>query len=484
MNRIEQDSLGLVEVPLKAYYGAQTARALQNFPITKKPIHPMMIKALGMIKLAATTSNHKIGFIDKKRFHYIAIAAQEVIDGTLNEHFVTDAIQGGAGTSAHMNVNEVIANRANELANFELGKYEYIHPNDHLNFGQSTNDVYPSAGRLASLFLVSDLLEALRLLQVSLLKKSEEFEDVLKMGRTHLQDAVPIQLGQEFKAFATSIGRDIKRIKLAFNDLKSVNMGATAVGTGLNADENYKRIIVKELSKVCDIQLTSAKDLVDSTRNVDVFVWASSSLKTCAVNLSKMSNDLRLMASGPLAGFNEINLPQKQPGSSIMPGKVNPVIAEVVNQVCFNVFGNDVTILKAAEAGQLELNVFEPVMFYKLFESIETLTHACDTLRINLIDGVSANKARCEEMVESSIGNITAVAPHIGYANASLIAQKALVEQRKLREVILESGLLTEKELNIILKPKSLTRPGIAGKQLLKARLKDQNHESDTNKQD
>lgn len=479
MNRLEHDSLGVVEVPAHAYYGAQTARALYNFPITKRPIHPMMIKALGMIKLAATISNTKIGFIDKKRFHYIAIATQEVIDGLLNDHFVTDAIQGGAGTSAHMNVNEVIANRANELANYELGTYAYIHPNDHLNFGQSTNDVYPSAGRIASLFLVSELLESLRLLQVSLLKKSEEFEDVLKMGRTHLQDAVPIQLGQEFKAFATSIGRDIKRIKLAFNDLKSVNMGATAIGTGLNADENYKRIIVKELSKVCSIQLTSAKDLVDSTRNVDVFVWASSSLKTCAVNLSKMSNDLRLMASGPLAGFNEINLPQKQPGSSIMPGKVNPVIAEVVNQVCFNVFGNDVTILKAAEAGQLELNVFEPVMFYKLFESIETLTHACDTLRINLIDGVSANKARCEDMVESSIGNITAVAPHIGYANASLIAQKALLEQRKLREVILESGLLNEKELNIILKPKALTRPGIAGKQLLRAKMKEQNHEND-----
>jgi aspartate ammonia-lyase len=479
MTRLEKDSLGFVEVPLNAYYGAQTARALTNFPITLKPIHPMMIRALGMIKLAATSSNHKIGFIDKKRFHFIAIASQEVIDGLLDEHFVTDAIQGGAGTSAHMNVNEVIANRANELAHFPLGTYEYIHPNDHLNFGQSTNDVYPSAGRLASLFLVADLLESLRLLQVSLLKKSEEFEDVLKMGRTHLQDAIPIQLGQEFKAFATSIGRDIKRIKIAFNDLKSVNMGATAVGTGLNADEDYKRIVVKELSRVSGITLTSARDLVDSTRNVDVFVWASSSLKTCAVNLSKMSNDLRLMASGPLAGFNEINLPEKQPGSSIMPGKVNPVIAEVVNQVCFNVFGNDVTILKAAEAGQLELNVFEPVMFFKLFESIETLTHACDTLRINLIDGVSANKARCEDMVESSIGNITAVAPHIGYANASLIAQKALLEQRKLREVILESGLLTEKELNIILKPKSLTRPGIAGKQLLRARMKDQNHEND-----
>lgn len=482
--RIEKDSLGLVEVPVNAYYGAQTQRAKSNFAITNRPINKQMIKALGMIKLASANANYQAGLIDKKRHSVITQAAYEVIEGKLDDYFITDAIQGGAGTSVNMNANEVIANRAAQLANKAMGVYDYIHPNDHINFGQSTNDVYPSAGRLASLFLVAELLEQLQLLQVSLIRKGEQFENILKMGRTHLQDAIPIQLGQEFKAFATSLSRDIKRIKLAFNDLKAVNMGATAIGTGLNADETYKRLIVKELSKISGINLTSAKDLVDSTRNVDTFVWAHSALKTLAVNISKMSNDLRLMASGPITGFGEISLPEKQPGSSIMPGKVNPVIAEVANQVCFNVFGNDVTVLKAAEAGQLELNVFEPVMFYKIFESIETLTNGLYTLRVNAIDDIVANETRCNELVEMSIGSITAIAPHIGYANASNLAKIALLEKRKLRDVILESGLLSEKELDVILKPKSLTRPGIAGKHLLAKKIKEQHHENDSHSND
>lgn len=481
--RVEKDSLGEIYVPIHALYGAQTQRSLENFPITHRPIHREMIRAVGMIKKASAIANHKVDLLDARRTKYIVAACDEVIDGKLNDWFITDLIQGGAGTSVNMNANEVIANRASQLARKPIGTYEYIHPNDHINFGQSTNDVYPSAGRIASIMLVNRLLEELTLLQISLLKKSEEFEDVLKMGRTHLQDAIPIQLGQEFHAFATSITRDIKRIKIAFNDLKSVNMGATAVGTGLNTDERYKKIIVKELSQICGINLTSAKDLVDSTRNVDTFVWASSSLKTLAVNLSKMANDLRLMASGPKTGFGEIKLPEKQPGSSIMPGKINPVIPEVVNQVCFNVFGNDVTILKAAEAGQLELNVFEPVLFYKIFESIETLTNACHTLRVNAIDGIEANRERCQELVDISIGTITAVAPHIGYTNASRLAKKALFENRRLKEILIESNLIGEADLEIILDSRTMTRPGIAGKKLLLKRQKEQSereiHETD-----
>ena len=470
--RIERDSLGEVTLDSHVLYGAQTKRAIDNFPITKRPIHQTMIRALGMIKLASANANFKAGMLDAERHSYIVRACQDVIDGKLDQWFITDAIQGGAGTSVNMNANEVIANQAALYANKQIGVYDFIHPNDHINFGQSTNDVFPTAGRITSLFLSRKLLEELQALQVSLLKKSEEFEDVLKMGRTHLQDAIPIQLGQEFKAFATSFNRDIKRIKFAFADLRSTNMGATAIGTGLNADERYRRLVTKELSAISGLALTSARDMIDSTRNVDAFVWASSALKTLAVNLSKMANDLRLMASGPKTGFAEINLPERQPGSSIMPGKVNPVIAEVTNQVCFNVFGNDVSILKAAEAGQLELNVFEPVIFYKLFDSIDTLTNAIVTLRENAINGITANRERCQEHVENSIGSITAVAPHIGYANASKIAKQALMEKRKLRDVLLESNLISEKELDIILSAKEITKPGISGKHLLLKRQK------------
>lgn len=478
--RMEKDSLGMVSLPSHVLYGAQTKRAMDNFQITKNPIHPIMIQSLGMIKLASANANALAGLLDPIKHAYIASACQDVIDKKLNQWFVTDAIQGGAGTSVNMNANEVIANQAALYANRRIGVYDYIHPNDHINFGQSTNDVYPSAGRLTALFLSKDLLAELQLLQIALLKKSEEFENVLKMGRTHLQDAIPIQLGQEFKAFATSLSRDSKRIKFAFADLRSINMGATAIGTGLNADEGYRKVVVKELSKISTLSLTSAKDMIDSTRNVDSFVWASSALKTLAVNLSKMSNDLRLMASGPKTGFNEINLPERQPGSSIMPGKVNPVIVEVVNQVCFNVFGNDVTILKAAEAGQLELNVFEPVIFYKLFDSIDTLTNAIKTLRMHAIEGITANVERCNDHVENSVGLITAVAPHIGYANASKIAKQALLENRKVKDVLIESNLISKKELDVILSSKQITRPGISGKHILikKRKKLEEDHEN------
>lgn len=471
--RVEHDSLGQVLVPVNVLYGAQTMRALSNFKITTRTTNKKMIRALGMIKKACAIANNKCGLLDDERLEYIVTACDEVIEGKLDQYFITDEIQGGAGTSVNMNANEVIANRAAQLAGRTIGTYDYIHPNDHINYGQSTNDVFPTAGKLTCLFMVEELLSELTLLEKSLSAKGVEFNGVIKMGRTHLQDAVPIKLGQEFNAFATSLTRDMKRIRIAFNDLKSVNMGATAVGTGINTDERYKRIIVPTLSEIARIQLSSARDLVDGTRNCDTFVWASSALKTFCVNLSKMCNDLRMMASGPKAGFNEIHLPERQPGSSIMPGKVNPVILEVTNQVCFNVFGNDHTILKAAEAGQLELNVFEPVLFKNLFESLETLTNACHTLRVNCIDGIEANIENCQHLVDISIGSITALAPHIGYENASKIAKTALKENRKFREVLLEVGLLTEDELNIILDIDAMTKPGIPGKKLLDKKRKE-----------
>lgn len=461
--RIEKDSLGELQVPKDALYGIQTCRAIRNFPITLMKTHPVMIRSLGMVKKACALANNECGHLDDERLKYIVLACDEVIKGKLNEWFVTDVIQGGAGTSVNMNANEVIANRAAQLAGKELGKYDYIHPNDHINFGQSTNDVFPTAGKLTCLYLVENLLEEVMCLQEALLDKSLEFDDVIKLGRTHLQDAVPIRMGQEFHAFATAFVRDIRRIKLAFGTLKSVNMGATAVGTGINADERYKKICVQYLCELSQVDLTSARDLIDGTRNVDPFVWAHSSLKTLSVSLSKMCNDLRLMASGPKTGLAEIVLPARQPGSSIMPGKVNPVIPEVCNQVCFQVFGNDLTIAKAAEAGQMELNVFEPVLFFNLFQSIDILANACYTLRENAIRGIVANKEHCLEMMENSLGTATALAPHIGYANASAMAKQALKENRKLKELILENKLMTKEKLDVVLDIDEMTRPGIPG---------------------
>lgn len=461
--RIERDSLGEIEVPKNALYGVQTMRATKNFPITHTKTHPMMIHSLGMIKKACALANYECGHLNEEQLQYMVMACDEVIAGKLDEWFITDVIQGGAGTSTNMNANEVIANRGAQLAGKEIGKYDFIHPNDHVNFGQSTNDVFPTAGKLTALFLVANLIEELMLLQESLLDKSIEFNDVIKLGRTHLQDAVPIRMGQEFHAFATSIVRDIRRIKLAFSDLKSVNMGATAVGTGINTDERYKKICVRYLRDISQIDITSARDLIDGTRNVDPFVFAHSSLKTLCVNLSKMCNDIRLMASGPKTGLSEIFLPAKQPGSSIMPGKVNPVIPEVCNQVCFQVFGNDTTITKAAEAGQMELNVFEPVLFYNLFQSIDLLSNACYTLRDNCIVGIVANSEHCREVMENSLGTATALAPHIGYANASKMAKLALKENRKLKELILENNLMSEEKLEKVLNIKEMTSAGIPG---------------------
>ncbi len=466
--RIETDSLGAVEVPKEAYYGAQTLRGKMNFPITGHRISEDFIRAMATVKKAAALANLRAGMISKEIADVMVQACDEILEGKFFEEFITDSIQGGAGTSMNMNINEVIANRAGEILGGEKGAYDKVHPNDHVNYGQSTNDVIPTSGKLTVLMKSGKLLEALEELHDALLEKSKEFDDVIKMGRTHLQDAIPIRLGQEFKAYALPIARDIKRIKYVLEDFKFVNMGATAVGTGLNADVEYVNSIVGTLAEVSGYDIHQVEDLVDGTRNLDSFVWLSSALKIAAVNLSKMSNDLRLMSSGPKAGINEINLPQRQPGSSIMPGKVNPVIPEVMNQVSFQVFGNDQTITKAAEAGQLELNVFEPVLFFNLFQSIEVLTNGVKTLTTNCIQGITANREVCKDMVDGSIGIITALAPHIGYKNSSDIAKEALKTGIPVARLTVERGLLTQAEVETILNPFEMTRPGIPGKVLLR----------------
>lgn len=468
--RTEFDSIGSLEIPVDAYYGVQSLRAKNNFHITKKSMHYEFINSLAQIKKASAITNEHAGLLNYKIANVISIACDEIINGKFHDQFIVDAVQGGAGTSANMNANEVIANRAIELLGCTKGDYTVVHPNDHVNMAQSTNDVIPTAGKLALQMMSEELLRTLERLNLTLLDKSIEFDDVIKMGRTHLQDAVPIRLGQEFKAYAQPIARDIKRIKIALEDLKTVNMGATAVGTGINADTKYVEDVVRILSEVTNVDFVQADDLVDGTRNLDSFVWLSSALKVTAVNLSKMANDLRLMASGPKTGLAEINLPQQQPGSSIMPGKVNPVIPEVMNQVCFQIFGNDQTVTKAAEAGQLELNVFEPVLFFNLFQSIEILKNGVNTLIDNCLVGITANKERCQQLVDMSVGTITALNPHIGYKNAADIAKTSIKTGVSVIDLILERKLLTKEELDIILNPFEMTKPGIPGKSLLKNR--------------
>ncbi len=465
--RIESDSIGEKEIPADAYYGINAVRGAENFGITGRTIHKELVIALAQVKKACAISNFEAGIMTEEVKDAIVQASEEIIEGKLHDQFICDPIQGGAGTTANMNANEVIANRANEILGGELGVYDKVHPNDHVNMGQSTNDAFPTAGKIAALQLGQRTLEELRKLQAALLEKSKEFDHVIKMGRTHLQDAVPIRLGQEYHAYSSVIKRDIKRIENALDGLRVVNMGASAVGTGINVDTEYLKVIVPNLDKVVDLGLTQAEDLVDGTNNLDGFVALSSALKTAAVNLSKMANDIRLLASGPRTGISEINLPERQAGSSIMPGKVNPVIAEVMNQVAFNLIGNDLTITMAAEAGQLQLNVFEPVLLYNLYESIETLGNGVRTFRENLIVGVTANEERCKSLVDNSVGVITAIVPHVGYKNAAKIAKIAIKTGQPVREIALEEGLLSEEELDEILDPFAMTEPGIAAKHLL-----------------
>lgn len=465
--RMEHDSIGEKKVPSDAYYGVQSLRGNENFPITGQNLHPAMIRALATVKKACAIANARAGILDEKVKDAIVEAADEILAGKFHDAFLTDPIQGGAGTTANMNANEVIANRANEILGGALGAYDHVHPNDHVNMGQSTNDVYPTAGKLGALMLLPELEEALDLLRQAFLKKSEEFDPVIKMGRTQLQDAVPIRLGQEFKAYATALARDERRIAHAKEAIETVNMGASAIGTGINVDLNYFEHIVGDLAELTGIPFKQAEDLVDGTQHIDCLAEVSGALRTLAVDLSKISNDLRLMSSGPRTMIGDINLPARQNGSSIMPGKVNPVIPEVVSQVAFRVMGNDLTISLCAEGGQMELNAFEPVAFYSLYESITMLTHAMNTFRTNCVEGITANEEKLKGDIEHSVGIVTALVPHIGYEHSASIAKKALATSKSVRSLILEEKLLTEEELNEILDPWAMTKPGIAAKHLL-----------------
>ena len=462
--RVEKDSIGTKDVPENVYYGVQSLRAAENFHITGLNMHPEIINSLAYIKKAAAITNCEAGLLDKRRTQAIVQACDKILEGKFREDFIVDPIQGGAGTSLNMNANEVIANRAIEILGGKKGDYSVVNPNDHVNCGQSTNDVIPTAGKMTSLRLLKKLKKQLLRLHSALEQKADEFDGVIKMGRTQLQDAVPIRLGQEFKAYSVAILRDLNRMDKAMDEMRTLNMGGTAVGTGLNADESYLRRIVPNLSEISGMDLVQAYDLIDATQNLDSFVAVSGAVKACAVTLSKIANDLRLMSSGPRAGFGEINLPAKQNGSSIMPGKVNPVIPEVVNQVAFNAIGNDMTITMAAEAGQLELNAFEPIIFYCLFQSIDTIAYAVNTFVDNCVIGITANETRCRYFVENSVGIITAICPYVGYQKAAEIAKEAIKTGESVRKLIIEKGLLTKKQMDEIMDPVQMTEPGISGK--------------------
>ncbi|MGR3765729.1 aspartate ammonia-lyase [Rossellomorea sp. NS-SX7] len=464
--RIEKDFLGQKEVPEHVYYGIQTLRAVENFPVTGYKIHTEMIDALAVVKKAAALANMETTRLYEGIGQAIVQACDEILEGKLHEHFIVDPIQGGAGTSINMNANEVIANRALELLSHQKGEYGKVSPNSHVNMAQSTNDVFPTVIHISTLKLLDKLLVTMEDMLNVFKKKAQEFDHVIKMGRTHLQDAVPVRLGQEFEAYSRVVERDIKRIGRTREHLYEVNMGATAVGTGLNADPAYIESVVKHLADISGLPLTGAEHLVDATQNTDAYTEVSSTLKVCMTNMSKIANDLRLMASGPRAGLGEISLPARQPGSSIMPGKVNPVMPELINQVAFQVMGNDQTISLASEAGQLELNVMEPVLVFNLLQSISIMNNAFRSFTDNCLIEIEANETRMKEYVENSVGIITAVNPHLGYEVVSRIAREAILKGKSVRELCLEYDVLTEEELDLILNPYEMTNPGIAGRVL------------------
>ena len=459
--RREKDLLGERDVPDTRYFGVQTLRAVENFPITGIPLsqYPHLIKALAAVKQAAALANRELGLLEPALADAIVRACEEIRAGNLHTEFVVDVIQGGAGTSTNMNANEVIANRAQELLGHPRGSYRIVHPNNHVNLSQSTNDVYPTAVRIAAIWSLREFVPALAALRDAFLAKGEEFGDIVKMGRTQLQDAVPMTLGQEFRAYGITLGEDADRLREVRSLMAEINMGATAIGTGINTDPRYAAIVRARLADITGIALTTSPDLVEATQDTGVFVLLSGILKRIAVKLSKICNDLRLLSSGPRAGLNEINLPPMQPGSSIMPGKVNPVIPEVVNQVCFQVLGNDLTVTLAAEAGQLQLNVFEPVLAFNLFQSVDMLTQACIVLRERCVVGITANREHIRHMLERSIGIVTALVPFIGYERATTLASEALHQDRGVFELVLEKGWLSREQLDDILSPATMTRP-------------------------
>jgi aspartate ammonia-lyase len=459
--RMEHDLLGDREVPDEALYGVQTLRALENFPITGTPLRefPELIVALASVKEAAALANEELGLLPSETATLIVRAAREVQAGRHHEHFLVDMIQGGAGTSTNMNANEVIANRSLELAGKRRGDYHLVHPNNHVNLSQSTNDVYPTAVKLALHASLDGLRGAIKDLAAAFLEKGDEFSDFIKMGRTQLQDAVPMTLGQEFTAFGHTLLEDVERLGEVQALIREINMGATAIGTGINAPPGYADAVRRHLSAVTGLKLITAPDLVEATMDTGAFVQLSGVLKRCAVKLSKICNDLRLLSSGPRAGLGEINLPPMQPGSSIMPGKVNPVIPEVVNQVCFDVCGGDVTVTMAAEGGQLQLNVFEPVIAFRLLYGISAMKNACGVLRERCVVGITANPKRMKWFVEHSIGIITALVPVIGYENATEIAKEALETGEGVYDIVCNRGLMNREELDHLLNPEAMVAP-------------------------
>lgn len=459
--RVESDLLGELQVPAEAYYGVQTQRAINNYKISGKHMcdYPEYVKAIAYVKLAAAEANHELGQLPDDVADAMCRACREVIDGKFHENFVTDMVQGGAGTSVNMNANEVIANRALELMGYEKGDYQHCWPNDHCNCGQSTNDVYPTTIRLTFIEMNKQLVAALERLVASFRKKGEEFKNNIKMGRTQLQDAVPMTSGQEFTAFANTLEEEIGNLNRNVELMLEINMGATAIGTGLNAVPGYAELCTKKLAELTGENFTLGKDLVEATPDTGDYVSYSGALKRLAVKLSKICNDLRLMASGPRCGLHEINLPPMAPGSSIMPGKVNPVIPEVTNQTCFKVIGNDTTVMIAAEAGQLQLNVMEPVITQCIIESQTWLGRAMDTLRERCVDGITVNAEHNAETVRNSIGIVTALNPYIGYKNSTKIAKEALETGASVYDLVLRDKILTKEKLDAILDPKHMLDP-------------------------
>jgi aspartate ammonia-lyase len=459
--RLEHDSLGEREVPSERYYGIQTLRALENFSITGIPIshYPRLVHSLAYIKKAAALANMELGLLTADIGEAMVSACDEILAGALHSEFVVDVIQGGAGTSTNMNANEVIANRALELLGHEKGRYDIVHPLNHTNLSQSTNDVYPTALRLTLSMKLDGMLREMGPLSDALGAKGTEFASVIKMGRTQLQDAVPMTLGQEFEAWGIMVEEDMARVREAQALIREINMGATAIGTGLNAHPAYAALVTERLVQVSGVPVIQSQNLVEATQDAGAYVQLSGVLKRVAVKLSKISNDLRLLSSGPRAGLGEINLPPMAPGSSIMPGKVNPIIPEVVNQVAFEVIGNDLTVTLAAGAGQLELNAFEPVIAFNLFRSMDMLGRACRTLAQRCIQGITANAEHCRRMVENSIGLVTALNPILGYERSAEIAKEALATGRGVTEIVLEKGYLSREQLDDLLSPENMTKP-------------------------
>jgi len=456
--RREKDSLGFVEVPARAYYGAQTARAVENFPISGLRAHPLLIRAIGMVKRAAAEANRELGTVNERRADAIIAAAQEVIEGQRNADFVVDVFQAGAGVSFHMNANEVIANRANQILGGQLGEYTEVHPNDHVNYGQSTNDVFPTAMRLAALLALETLYPELDALADTFARKGAEFDSVVKAGRTHMQDAVPIRLGQEFAAYGVAICKASESLRDASDSLRELGLGGTAVGTGLNTHPEYRKKAVANLARIAGQALFPAEDLRWAMQSQAPMAAVSAALRNLALELIRISNDLRLLSSGPNTGFNEIHLPGLQPGSSIMPGKVNPVMAELAAMVSFQVIGNDTAVALAVQAGQLELNVMMPAMAYNVLQSVTILANTLRVFRERCVAGITANEERCRRYAESTIALATALNPHIGYTKAAELVKESVATEQSLIELVRKKKLLTEEQIGAILDPEKMTR--------------------------